>query len=274
MAHRIEWGGFTLGDFSNGDDYAIDGRAGIKLVSQRQTTMTPNAAGGETRGASVPTALEITTDWVRAKTRDGLLAFLGAMAPIGAVDETPLLFNGLLWGDADDEDLPVQVWAGPESKTPRIDAQALAAKDWRAEGVSWIASDPTVFSAEETVLDGGSAAPSQLLTFTNRGNAGTLSGRAWTGEVTAVTAVHSPFVDLGDQRVTWEGLNLAPGQVLVIDRHRHTRIGSLGVDGYRVSNSTPNPDWPVFEPGVSAMTVGAASGTLTAQVRARSTWVI
>ena len=51
-------------------------------------------------------------------------------------------------------------------------------------------------------------------------------------------------------------------------------LGALGVDGLRTSHGTPNPDWPVFEPGLSTFSFGANSGTFRAELTVRSTWVI
>lgn len=272
MGHRIEWDSYTLGDVGNGDDLTILGLAGIKPVGARSTTMTPNANGGETRGASVARAAEIQVPQVKAPTRAGLLSFLGSMAAIGATEERPLKMQGLLWGDPEDEEAAVQMWAGPESATPLINAQTLAKDDWRADNVTWIASDPTIYSADATVFEADHADTDFTFVFTNLGNGSTLNGRAWTAWIEADTSVHSPYVDLGDQRVTWAGLTLAPGQRLIIDRHRHSRIGSLGVDGYRTSHGTPNPDWPVLEPGANSFAFGANSGDFTAELTARSTW--
>ncbi len=274
----IEWDGYVLGDLADGHDFTIGGKVGVKGLgtSPRDTVLTPNRNGGDTRGESTARSRLIEVDDLRAKDRATALAFLGTMGAIAPDGERPLILRGLIWGDPEDEDGgAVQAWVGPERADPTIDVQAVGLDDWRITAATWIASDPTFYSVDATVIAGSTPHTDQALPFTNTGNGATLNGRAWTCAITAAGAsVYSPYVDLGDQRVTWAGLRLHPGQTLRIDRHRHSWVGSLGVDAYRHSHGTPNPDWPVFEPGLNEFAVGANAGPLTAALTARSTWVM
>lgn len=279
----IGWGGYVLGDenakdgegVSLGHDLTILGKIGVGGLgtAPRDTVTTPNARGGDTRGSSVSRGRLITADGIRCTDRARLLAFLGTMAPIAADDEQPLVLTGFLWGDPDEEGSAVQLWAGPERADPTMDVQALGVGDYRLSGTSWLATDPTFFTVDATTLTNPTPAATRTLTFNNIGNGSTLSGRAWTASITAGPGgCTSPFIDLGDQRVTWAGLTLPPDSTMVIDRHRHSYIGNLGLDGYRTSHGSPDPDWPVTAPGTNEFLFGCATGSIVPSLSARSTW--
>lgn len=279
----LEWEGFRLGKLLAGDDAADDtnpflevlGRVGILGLGTppRTTVLTPSPNGGDVPGPSQSRAATITVAEMRTTNRAWLLRFLGSMAELAPNDERPLLLHGLLFGE-DDGTLPAMVYARPETCDPALDALALGVGEWRLRGTSWTAADPTIYSAEATTVAATTPATLHTLSFTNQGTRSTLNGRAWTATITCAGAtVRSPWIELDGRRVTWEGLNLAPGQTLTIGADRHTYISTLPVDGFRRSDGAPDPDWPITVPGDNEFTVGRASGgNLTASISARSTW--
>lgn len=278
----MEWEGYRLIDFASitgGDDPIDDEHPALEVLGAvgitglgtppRNTVLTPSAQGGDVPGPSLSRAATIRIDQMRSTDRATVLGFLATMAELAPDDERPLVLHNLLWGTD-----PVQVWARPETCDPALDALSLGIGDWRLRGTTWTAADPTVYSAAATTVNASTPATTQTLNFTNAGTKASRNGRAWTASITAAGgSVTGPYIALGDQRVTWVGLTLTDGQTLTIDADRHSWVGSTPVDGYRYSGDSPDPDWPIHEPGANAFTVGRASGAnLTATLDAYSTW--
>lgn len=143
-----------------------------------------------------------------------------------------------------------------------------------APSLRWLAADPTIYSADPTVVTESTPASEHEITVTNPGRWASPSGRAWTLTVTASGAVSSPYVEneTTGQRVTWQGLNMTNGQVLVLDEFRSSRIGALGLDGFPRSGTSVAPDWPIIQPGANSFVVGAGSGNVTCVLTYRGTW--
>ncbi len=274
----LEWRGFRLGDLEGGDDPSSDESPVLGVLgtgvgvtglgtAPRTTVLTPSPTGGDVPGPSQSRAATIRVDQLRTTNRDHLLRFIGSMAELPPDAEEPLLLHNLLWPGT------VQVWARPEACEPVVNALSLGVGEWRANGTVWTAADPTVYAADPDVID-ATPASTQTLTFTNDGTRSTQNGRAWTATITAVgSPVVSPYVELDGHRVTWAGLTIPTGDTLTIGADRHTYLEGVGVDGYRWSGGSPDPDWPITEPGDNVFTFGRASGgTIDAELTARSTW--
>ncbi len=269
-AHSLGFEGYTAGDVSKGDDFTLLGDPPITgLVPERQTTTTARRDGGAWGGAQTDVTM-IPRCRLYTPHRDrfrGLLAAMQARYQPG--DESPLTVRGILWGD----EVQVRCYVRPLEPQPIIEAGTIPLNNWRAD-LSWLAVDSLWYSDVATVVPGGPAAASQALAYTNPGTKVTRSGRAWTLTITAATNVVAPYVQIGSgPRVTWAGYTLTAGATIVVDKDRHTRRGSLGLDGRLRTGHAADPDWPVFRPGVaSTMTVGCQSGTLTAVLTARGTY--
>lgn len=276
----LEWEGFRLidpGTLGDGDDPIDDEHPALTVlgkdvgieglgVPQRSTVLTPSPLGGAIPGPSTSGAAVVRVNQMRTTNKAWLLRFLATLAPLNPDDERPLILHDLLWPE------PVQFWARPEGGDPAANALAFGLNEFRFQGATWTAADPTIYAAEATHLHASTPASTQTLMFTNEGTTPTQRGRAWTAEITAHGPVVNPYVRIGSHRVTWVGLTIPSGMTLRIDEDRHTWIDALGVDGFRWSGGSADPDWPIHQPGSNAFVFGCSSGQITVDLEARSTW--
>lgn len=148
-------------------------------------------------------------------------------------------------------------------------------REW-VPSAQWLAADPTIYSstATSTAID-TAGDPFVAVTVTNAGTFATPSGRQWTASLTATGgSVGSPYIAIPatGQVVTWQGLTMTTGQVLVVDVNRSSWVGALGLDGLVRSGSSEFPDWPILQPGANTVRVGCASGRLVGSLSSRSSW--
>lgn len=153
-------------------------------------------------------------------------------------------------------------WPGPEKTAPC--------------DIIFQVGDPGVYSPETDIPFGGGGSPVAFadLEFENLGRRTTRHWRAWRLRITAHGTVTNPYVRIAatGQIVTWAGLTMTGGQVLEVGAFRASRIGSLRVDSYRRSGASEFPNWPVLQPGENTVRVGCATGLVSGNLFARSTY--
>ncbi len=182
-------------------------------------------------------------------------------------DVLRLGWRGLMWRP--DQDL--MRWARP------LRCEWVTVEDAVLGGIagldlSWTNEDPVTYSYDPETYAFTAAGNPKSIPVTNPGSKASRGGSSYTVSVYATSTMVSPYIQVGDRRVTWVGLTLAAGQTLVVDRHRQSWVGLQGVDGYTLRGANPFPDWPILPPGDSTFTVGGASGACTGEIKVRGTW--
>ena len=84
---------------------------------------------------------------------------------------------------------------------------------------------------------------------------------------TVKTAVKNPYISINANKKTKKStlnINLSAGDVLVLDSEAGQK--SASVSNKKVYPYTGNFLWPELQPGDNAITIGAASGTVTAKI--------
>lgn len=172
-------------------------------------------------------------------------------------------------------DLTLMVAAVADRCAYPRNAVSHSEREYRAQ-LQWLAADCTIFSADTRTpaSDIVGAGDEHEFVFTNDGNWASPSGRAWTLQVTADTAASNVYIrsETTGQIVTWQGLTVPEGAVLVLDEYRNSRIGALGLNGFPHTGSVPAPDWPISQPGSNTWVIGCETGEIVPVLTVRSTW--
>jgi hypothetical protein len=203
---------------------------------------TPRAQGGEWGGRHSPRGRLVATDCT-SNDLDALWDLAEVMQPIESpLDERPLYWRGLLWGDD-----PWCVFARPVRCDWLTDEEAVD-NDLPGFELAWKATDPTAYAAVPTqasLVPTGSPTTTTTFQAPNEGGYRRWARRAWDVRFTAHGTTTNPRIHVAHDDGTWERwqftLTLTGGQVLTI-REGMPRLNGAPIPGkVQVSTNAGGP---------------------------------
>jgi hypothetical protein len=263
--------GLILGD-------GIDGLG----VTPPSDDPSPRAQGGEWGGRHSPRGRLVATDCT-SNDLDALWRLAEAMQPIESpLDERPLYWRGLLWGDD-----PWCVYARPVRCDWLTDEEAVD-NDLPGFELAWKATDPTAYAA--VAIQAGYVAtgsPTSTTTFEapNVGGYRRWARRAWEFRFTAHGTTTNPRIHVAHADGSWERwqftLSMTGGQVLKIVAGMPL-LNDMPVPGrVQVSTSTGTSPGRARRPlrllasdgddGANVVTMSVATGAFSGFCKVRST---
>jgi hypothetical protein len=282
----LTWQGITFGQNDEADFLLDDGIEGLAHVGV-SPAWKPRHDGGAVGGTAYPGPRMVTAtavlDGGADADLDALWRLHEAMRPRpNPTDELPLSWSGLMWPGHH------CVFARPtrcDWLTDQIGVDQAAP----AVALQWAASDPTVYTYEQTtalLVATGSPTGSASGQAANPGIEVPWARRAWDLRWTAHGTVTSPRIRVEHpggawEQVTLQGLTMAGGQVLTLGEDRLFRVGTQVVNGYarfqtNATVSSRAPRWPRLltstgTDSANVVTMSVATGTFSGFAKVRGT---